>query len=190
MNRAERDRLREAMVRLADGDRSAFSLIFAVLRPLFSRFAARSLPAEDAEDVAQTALLKLFAGASEFDAARGDALSWALGIVAWEVRTKRTRVLRRREVLARTDDANDDANALTMLADGGANPEEALIAADLEQLARELVEDALAPGDVATIRAALEGQRPAGLRAATFRKRLERALSRLRAAWKERHDPG
>ena len=62
------------MARLADGDREAFPPVFAVLGPLLRRFAARELRGLDAEDVAQEALLKVFAHAAAFDRER-DALS-------------------------------------------------------------------------------------------------------------------
>src|SRR6266849_3158600 len=86
------------MVRLADGDRSAFSPLYTLLWPALRVFVHRQLPASDAEDVAQDALLKVFARASRFDPAR-DALAWALGIAAFEVRTARKRTARRKEEL-------------------------------------------------------------------------------------------
>src|SRR5258708_5693190 len=65
------------MVRLADGDRSAFSPLYKLLWPVLRAFVHGQLPPSDAEDVAQDALLKVFASASRFDPAR-DALAWAL----------------------------------------------------------------------------------------------------------------
>ena len=98
-NRVERDdraALNRDLARLADGDRSAFHPVFGRLKPELERFAARHLSPDEAQDAAQQALVSLFSRASEYDPAR-DALAWALGIVAWEVRTRRRRAQRRRE---------------------------------------------------------------------------------------------
>ena len=96
MEQAARRRLQEQLARLADGDRDAFHPVFVELRPILQRFARRHLHVEDAEDVAQEALVKVFAHAHRFDRER-DALSWALGIAAFEIRTARKRRERRRE---------------------------------------------------------------------------------------------
>ena len=164
------------MQRLADGERAAFDVVFTALHPLFFRIAMRSLPAAEADDVAQSALLKLFARASEFDRER-DALSFALGVIAWEIRTARTRTRRRREI-------GDEAIA-ARAADGG-TPEADLIAEDLSRAVAEAL-GALSAEDAETLRAVARGERPDGTAPATFRKRVERALTRLRAAWKETH---
>ena len=69
--------------------------LFAALWPIALGFARRALGgAADAEDAAQAALTNVFARAAEFDASR-DALSWVLGIVAYECRTLRQRARRR-----------------------------------------------------------------------------------------------
>src|SRR5215813_612631 len=96
------------MARLADGDRSAFSTVYQALWPVLRAFVARQLPMPDSEDAAQEALLKVFARASEFDPER-DALSWALGIAAFEIRSTRKRSLRRREDLVAQAPPNKDA---------------------------------------------------------------------------------
>jgi RNA polymerase sigma-70 factor (ECF subfamily) len=92
----ERAALHDELSALARGDRAAFDPLFRRLWPLVRGFAARCLPREEAEDAAQEALLRVFARASEFDAAR-DALSWVLGVAAWQIRTHRTRARRSRE---------------------------------------------------------------------------------------------
>src|SRR5262245_2756029 len=96
MDAAGRRRLQQDFTRLAGGDREAFNAVFTALRPLLRRFALRALPEADADDAAQEALVKVFFRASEFDPHR-DALSWVLGIAAYEMKTARRRRQRRRE---------------------------------------------------------------------------------------------
>ncbi len=175
MDRVQREALHRDLARLADGDRGAFHPVFVRLWPLLRGFAARHLAREDADDTAQEALVKVFARACEFDPRR-DALSWVLGITAWEIRTVRRRRSRRRE---------DPTPAALDLEAAEAGPEEAA----MERERREIVEDALAalaPADAATLRAFLAEERPT-IAGATFRKRVQRALARLRAAWRMSH---
>ena len=122
----------------------------------------------------QTALLKLFSRASEFDCER-DAVAWVLGIVGWEVRSFRQRVRRRREEPA--DLAPEGFSDVT--------PEALVIQRDLEAAALAVL-GSLRPEDIATLEAVTQGERP-DLPAATFRKRVERAVQRFRAAWRSRH---
>jgi RNA polymerase sigma-70 factor, ECF subfamily len=173
-----RRRLTQDLTRLADGDREAFSPVFVALLPLLRRFACRSLPHAEAEDAAQEALVKVFLRATEFDPSR-DALSWALGIAAYEVKTTRKRRERRRE-------SADDVAARE---DPAPSPEEDAIAADLDA-AIDTALRGLAAGDAATLRAFAAGEPPADVAPATFRKRVERALRRLRARWRATHDDG
>lgn len=171
------------MVRLADGDRGAFGPLYDTLWPVLLGFARRALAGSpDAEDAAQNALLKVLARASDFDPAR-DALSWALGIAAFECRTLRKQAQRRRE---QPIDPHDDSHALGASPAGNATPEDAAIARDLEDAAREAI-GTLRAEDAETLRLVMEGERPEGVAGPTFRKRVERALSRLRAAWSARH---
>jgi RNA polymerase sigma-70 factor (ECF subfamily) len=171
-NGAERRRLREDLIRLADGDRDAFVPVYQALWPIAQRFCARALPdSPDAEDAAQTALMKMFARASEYDPER-DALSWALGIFAFECKTFRKKASRRREEM------------LLEGAEGASeHPLDDIIRRDLECAALDVL-GTLRPSDVDVIQAMMSGERPDG---ATFRKRLQRALSRLRAAWGNRY---
>lgn len=169
------------MVRLADGDREAFGPLYDALRPVLLGFARRALAGSpDAEDAAQTAMMKLFARASEFDPGR-DALSWALGIVAYECRTLRKKARRRREL-------PEEGEPLATQASSEPTPEDSLIEHDLEAAAVEVL-GALRPEDAATLRLVAAGDRPDGVAGPTFRKRVERALSRLRAAWSTQHGP-
>jgi RNA polymerase sigma-70 factor (ECF subfamily) len=174
LERERREEVQRYMVRLADGDRDAFSPLYEALWPIVRGFAERALGhAADAEDAAQLALMKIFTRAAEFDVER-DALAWVLGVTAYECRSYRKKRLRRREqsveepeLVALGDPAND------------------LIARDLQAAAWELLGQ-LPPEDAETLRALVEGRRP-DIAPPTFRKRVQRALTRLRAAWSSRH---
>jgi len=161
------------MCRLAEGDREAFEPVFAALWPVLRAFAARALtvPAE-AEDAAQSALIKVFARAAEFDPLRA-ALPWALGIAAYECRTLRKSRARRREELTRAPPEGVHART----------PEDAAVERDL-QAAAAVVLGGLSALDAETLLAAARGERDPS---ATFRKRLERALARFRKEWRARH---
>jgi RNA polymerase sigma-70 factor, ECF subfamily len=170
----ERGALQEELTALARGDRAAFDPVFRRLWPLLRGFAGRFLPLDEADDVAQETLLRVFARSSEFDTRR-DALSWVLGIAAWQVRTHRARIRRRRE----TPDPIDERP------DGGPSPEAAAVTRSLNA-ALDRVLAQLPAADAATLIAYARGQRP-DLPGPTFRKRVERALARLRARWRMDH---
>ncbi len=176
MEQGERAELRRLMERLADGDRTAIGPAFAMLWPQLRAFAVRCAGAGDGEDAAQSALLRVFSRASEYDPGR-DALAWALGLAAWECRTLRRKRERRREQSALAPERLADHST------GQPSPEEAVLERDLREAA-ESVLGTLRPIDIETIAAAAGGQRAPG---ATFRKRLERALARFRLAWRARH---
>jgi hypothetical protein len=131
--------------------------------------------ASDGEDAAQSALLKVFSRAADFDAER-DALSWALGIAANECRTLRQRSRRRSEAPGMID-AHD-------LADQGRSPEDEAIARDLAEALHVALAE-LPRADVDTLAAVLDGSTP-DVPAATFRKRVQRGMSRLRAIWRSK----
>lgn len=173
MDESARAALQQGMARLAEGDRSAFEPVFSVLWPILRRFATRALPlAAEADDAAQSALLKIFARAAEFDSRR-DALSWAVGIVAYECRTFRKSRSRRRE------------QAMTGIPDRAdwRTPEDHAVEQNLVAAATEVL-GALRVQDAETLLAAARGEREAS---ATFRKRLERAIARFRNQWRARH---
>jgi RNA polymerase sigma-70 factor (ECF subfamily) len=174
MERGIDPRLQSLMTRLAAGDRSALPPAFAILWPLLRRFTGRHLAPAEAEDAAQEAVVKIFAQAASFDASRS-AVAWALGIAGYEVLTARRRRKRRREEPA-------DAATLGARIAPGPDPEASVLARDLEATL-EAALGSLAPGDAATLRLYAKGDRPA-IAAATFRKRVERALARLRTAWR------
>jgi RNA polymerase sigma-70 factor (ECF subfamily) len=171
---AAREELQRDLARLADGDRAAFDPVFARLWPLFRNLAARHLPSGDAEDAAQRALLRLFERASDFDPSR-DALAWAVGLAAWEIRTARRRNWRRRE----TSDGDGEVERLV----DESSPEDAAIAADLAALLGKTLAT-LRPPDVEALLRHARDERIAGV---GFRKRLQRARERMRAAWRQRY---
>ena len=174
MERLQRTELQRCLTRLADGDRDAFRTVFDLAWPRAREVAQRLLSAADAEDAAQAALLKLFQRASEFDSQR-DALAWIVGIVSYECMTFRKKAARRRET---------GGEALPFVADAAANPEERIINGELEAVALATLGN-LRPEDRETIQIALFGEGARVVKPATFRKRLERALVRLRAAWRD-----
>ena len=173
------------MTAAADGDRAAVEPLFEALWPAAAAFATRLLGGDRvlAEDCAQDALVALFGQLARFEAGR-DGLTWALTHVAWQCRTARRRTARAAARAAGSD--HDGANEHTgePAIDGRALAEQRdLVRAALAQI------DRLAAADAEIIMASLiddEVLREA-LAPATFRKRLERALARLRTAWRERH---
>jgi RNA polymerase sigma-70 factor, ECF subfamily len=167
-----RAQLQRDLTALARGDRAAFDPVFGCVWPLVRGYAARCLPWQEAEDAAQEALLRVFVRASEFDARR-DALSWVLGVAAWQIRTHRTRARRRRE---------EDLSAAGEREDTAPSPEAAAMARESEA-ALERALGSLPPSDAAALVAYARGERP-DLPGPTFRKRVERAFGRLRARWR------
>lgn len=177
MDAAERDRLQHSMAALARGDRSAFEPVFAGLWPLLRRFCQRVLGDDHlAEDAAQGALMKLLYRSTDFRP-DGDVVAWALGIAAYECRTLRNQRLRRAEQRADPDLAAVGLSPQT--------PEASVIDADLAAELRQLM-TGLRPVDRETLERELEPA-PPGPRDPTFRKRLQRALERLRLAWRDAH---
>jgi len=174
---AQRDQVQEAMTALAEGDRSAFRPVFTALWGVLVRFCERTLQDPDlAQDAAQTALMKLLLHATEFQP-EGDAIAWALGFAAFECLSLRNRNRRRRE---RRDEA-----LLAAVAEGAPSPEDAAIRENLRAAAAEAV-GTLRPMDAETLELAFSGERREAL-GPTFRKRLQRALARLRAVWRHTH---
>ncbi len=176
MDQEERTRIGDLVVRLADGDRRAFDPLYDVLRPKVRRFAERAVGVAEAEDVTQAVMLKVFERASSFEAGR-DAVAWILGIAAFECRTARTRVRRRRE---------DDlvAAPLETLLFRGSDPLAVALSHDVEDAFRETFGE-LTSADRETLTCVARGERPE-LPPATFRKRVERAFARFRRAWGDR----
>ncbi len=111
----------------------------------------------------------------QFDRTR-DGLSWVLAVTAWECRTMRQRQRRRRE------EAASAAEPMGTLP----SPEQAAIARDIEVSLQDALAS-LSALDSETLRAVMSGEPPT-VDSATFRKRLQRALRRLRTVWSDRHD--
>jgi RNA polymerase sigma factor (sigma-70 family) len=170
-----RAELQRDLTRLADGDRAVFDPVFARLWPVVRGLAARYLPEADVDDAAQNALLKLFERAAEFDPER-DAVAWAIGIAMWEIRTVRRRGWRRRDTQGLDDAAELPLDSL--------NPEERAIAANLAAAVGQTLAT-LRPEDRDALLRYARDERTVG---AGFRKRLQRARERIRAAWRLRHE--
>ncbi|NVB82380.1 MAG: sigma-70 family RNA polymerase sigma factor [Kofleriaceae bacterium] len=172
----DRAAIQHLMSAAADGDRASVEPLFAALWPIVVGYAAKFLgDASLAEDCAQDALVKLFGQLDRFERDR-DALTWALTHATWQCRTARRRRERRGETVleAAPEEARDERDAAIdrELVHAALDTLETLPARDREILYATLTDDdelrrALAP--------------------ATFRKRLERALGRLRLSWRSRH---
>jgi RNA polymerase sigma-70 factor, ECF subfamily len=174
MDAVRRKAIHDAMVRLSDGDRSAFDVLLDELWPVILSFAKRGVGATaDAEDIAQDVFLKICSRIADFDRSR-DGLSWAFGIGTYEILTHRKRARRRREV--------HDENALEREAHNAASHdivlEQRQVAVAFEQVVGGLTEDERALLGLAPQGAALRPASPA------LRKRKQRALDRLRNIWK------
>ncbi len=172
MDSAARQALTQLMIRLADGDRSVFDEVYAQLWPVLSAFCKRTLSLADAEDAAQQALLKVFDRAATFDRSR-DALTWALSIAVWEVRSIRKRH-------ARSKTSTLEAQPLPSVAD---DPEGLTAERQIVEAARQVLGQ-LSDLDQQTLLATFNEESPSALAGATFRKRRERALTRLKDAWR------
>jgi RNA polymerase sigma factor (sigma-70 family) len=173
-----RAEIQALVIRLADGDRSAIVPAVEALRPLVRRFCARVLGnVADAEDTTQHTLLKLFDQVADFDARR-DAVAWALTIASFECRTLRRKAERRRE-------DGRDVERLDLAA-AHETAEEALVRRDLEAAVRDVL-GTLRAEDIETILQAIMGDPGRRPRSPAFRKRLQRAIERLRVAWRAKH---
>jgi RNA polymerase sigma-70 factor (ECF subfamily) len=158
----ERD-LDALMARLSCGDRSAFDPLYEALRPRAVRLARQKLDEASAGDVAQAALLNVFARASEFSAGR-PCLPWFYAIVANEIQARRRRD--GRLVLdERPPEPADDRN-----------PEVQLLEREVER-AMDLAVDALDVQSANAVRAMLGRTPIPEVAPATFRKRLSRAYA-------------
>lgn len=171
-NEAELDAL---MARLSDGDRTAFDPLFAALHPRAVRVARLRVDSQRAQDIAQTALLKVFSRASEFEAGR-PVLPWFYAIVANEVRAVTRGAMVRAQVPLDADDGRPRD-----IADVSEDPETRATERELE-LAVERAIESLDPSSADAIYAVLGRTDRPPLESATFRKRVSRAYARLRVA--------
>jgi RNA polymerase sigma-70 factor (ECF subfamily) len=172
MEESKEETLEQLLSRLADGDRSAFSEVFRQLWPPTHRLCMSLLRNDaDASDAAQEALAKILERAPDYDRQRR-AMPWALAIAAWECRTLRKKHLRRREV--QEQEAGERA---------GEDAQEELARRDLIHAALSALGD-LSPTDREALIATF-WEESAAVSGATFRKRRERALDRLRSSWRK-----
>ena len=185
IDRAELDRW---MAAAAEGDRAAVDPLFHALWPAVVGYATRLVGDRQlAEDCAQDALVQLFRQLGDYDRSR-DALTWALTITTWRCRTARRERARH---AARTApdalEAVDGRSTSPTGSAGGSIDGAALI--ERRDLVRSALAalDGLAPADLEAITIALTGADAPHLSPATLRKRLERALARLRTSWRSRH---
>ena len=170
--------LNRLMARLADGDRSAFPLVFRELWPRLRAFCASLLKhRDDAEDAAQRAMEKVLTRAADYDPER-PALAWALSIAAWECRTLARWRQRRAEI-----NVEHAAEGADRTPGGGfaADAEEELLRAELDRAALSALAE-LSETDRAVLVGAFWQEAAAG--GATARKRRQRALERLRLAFR------
>lgn len=162
--------------RLADGDRSAFDRAFELTWPRVLALATRWVGPASADDVAQRALVKLFERSHQYDPAR-DARSWIVAVALWEIRSERRRTFRssrRRPESSRWVEPVDPAETA----------EERLLREELRLHLGSLLGE-MSALDQETLLGYARGDRTPGAR---FRKRLERALARLRRRWEARHE--
>ncbi|HKY34583.1 MAG TPA: sigma-70 family RNA polymerase sigma factor [Polyangiaceae bacterium] len=168
-----RKAIHDAILRLADGDRSAMPQLVADLWPVLLAFAKRGLrDQQDAEDVAQEVFLRICARVSEFDRTR-DGVSWAFGIAAFEVMTQRRRLQRRRE-----------SYSTSGVAEGGeteGSAEDDALRAELRVRLTEALGQ-LSPEELANLGLGEATHAVAAIPA--MRKRRQRALERLRIVWR------
>lgn len=158
------------MARLAEGDRSVFTPVFQALWEPTLRLCVRITGSQaDGADAAQAAMVRILERASEYDCKR-PALPWALGIASWECRTLLARRRRRGETgeqLVRSDDG----------AAAQAQEQRLLLEAAMAAMGT------LSEVDQQTLLATYGDAAPS-VAGATFRKRRERALARLRGAFR------
>ena len=163
-----------------NGDRGALAPLFQALWPALVGYATRLVGDRTlAEDCAQDAVIQLFGQLDRYDRER-DALTWALTLATWQCRTARRRRTRRGTL-------DDRASEFSGAPAAGALDGPSLIEhRDLVRAALAAL-DTLDARDIETVAISVTGADRAALAPATFRKRLERALSRLRTTWRSRH---
>lgn len=170
-------KLNREFLRLAAGDRSAFTPVFRALWPSVHRFCRRYLGSDsDADDAAQHALEKLFAQAADYDETR-PVIAWALTLALWECRTIRKRSARRK-----VEDLDPSLESREL------SPEQLL---EHEQLrwALDAAIEKLSPADQATLSQVLVAEGFGSFENdSRFRKRKQRAVIRLKEMWRKLYD--
>jgi RNA polymerase sigma factor (sigma-70 family) len=164
------DELDRWMSRLSLGEREAFDPLFRALYPRAVRFARFKLNEEQATDVAQLILMKVFATASAFEAGK-PVLPWFYAVAANELRTVHRRVVRDQKRTA------DETTSRQVPA--GDNPESLILDRELRR-SLELAIDALDDDSAQTIGSLLGANVRPAVSTSAFRKRVSRAYARLR----------
>lgn len=165
--------LNSLMARLADGDRSVFRAVFEQLWQPTLRMCTSMLRNDaDAADAAQLAMTKILERASDYDPKR-PALPWALAIAAWECKTILRKRGRRREA--------PETLAPELGGSETRDTEQEIATRQLLTLALAAIEQ-LSDVDRGVLEATFMDE-AARLTGATVRKRRERAIVRLRAAF-------
>lgn len=165
--RSEAD-LDTLMARLAQGDRSAFDPLFRALHPRALRLARARIDPASASDVAQAALLKVFARASDFTANR-PVLPWFYAVLANELRSSQR--AQRRAVPTAPEQLAGTRDELDLEAE--------LLQRELSR-ALELAIDQLDGEAADAIHAMLQRAERPQIDPVVFRKRVSRAYARLR----------
>jgi RNA polymerase sigma factor (sigma-70 family) len=159
------------MAQIISGDRRAFDALFTALWPSVYRFCLTLLLEEaDADDAAQLVMEKLFVQSHRYNP-QYPVIAWALALARWECRTiLRRRARNRTGPLFDTETYVDQSDSAER-----AELQEALMWAISE----------LSASDQAVILESFWTDDLNPTRNAAFRKRKQRAIERLRTAWRQ-----
>lgn len=159
------------MSRVISGDRRAFDLLFTALWPSVHRFCISLLLEEaDADDAAQLVMEKLFVQAHRYNP-EYPVMAWALAIARWECKT----ILRRR-ARSRTGPLFDTQSHL--------DQSDLAERTELHEAVMWAISE-LSAADQGVIMESFWADDLAPTRDAAFRKRKQRAMERLRKAWRQ-----
>jgi len=173
MDAAHRTAINDALARLADGDRSAFSVVMTELWPVILAFVKRAVrEVADAEDVAQEVFVKVASRIADYDRSR-DGLTWVYAIAAFEIRTHLRRLQRRREASPLVEAGEP--------ADPAPSQVDFMIDEEITRMLTNALGE-LSEGDRALLGVG-ESSFDVALTGAAIRKRRQRALTKLRAVW-------
>lgn len=176
MNLRQRAELNEMMIRLADGDRSVFDSVYTLLFPVVQSFAMKYFGNfADADDIAQQTLVKIFGQAQNYDRS-SDVLAWVLTIASFECRTLRQKYRRKRE-------SYFSAETLDQVSSESLDPEGSALNQALKENLLKVFNEMRVEDQETILVSITDRQRPE-VPAATFRKRLQRALATLKSAWR------
>lgn len=172
MDYVRRKSIHDAILRLSDGDRSAFDVLVDELWPVLLAYASGLGQPADAEDVAQEVFYKICSRIHDFDRDR-DGASWAIGIASYEILTVLRRRERRREI--------PDSAALTEQVDPMESQEAQLLTSELQAAVRQALALLSREDRLALVPSSADGAPPCN---PTQRKRKQRAVARMRLLWR------